>query len=149
MEAGHPVDVPTSPTLADGLAVPRIGSNAFEIAKNMVDKVVTVSEKSIALAVLRLIELEKIVVEGGGATGVAAVIDGKLPELEGKRVIFPLCGANIDITVLGRVIDRGLAADGRLVRFVATVSDRPGGVEWVRGPGIWTGAGRLRFGRAG
>ena len=67
-------------------------------------------------------------VVGGGATGVAAVIDGKLPHLAGKRVIFPLCGANIDITVLGRVIERGLAADGRLIRFVATVSDRPGGI---------------------
>lgn len=128
LAAGKPVTVPTLPTLADGLAVPQMGSNAFDIASGLVDRVVTVSEQAIALAVLRLIELEKVVVEGGGATGVAAIIDGKLPDLQDKVVIFPLCGANIDITVLGRVIDRGLAADGRLVRFVATVSDRPGGV---------------------
>lgn len=128
LEAGRPVSVPTLPTLADGLAVPQMGDNAFCIARKNVDKVVTVSEQSIALAVLRLIELEKVVVEGGGAAGVAAAIDGKLSHLQGKKVIFPLCGANIDITVLGRVIERGLAADGRLVRFVATVSDRPGGV---------------------
>jgi threonine dehydratase len=128
LAAGEPVDVPTSPTLADGLAVPRVGSNAFEIARHYVDKVVTVSERAIALSVLRLVEQEKIVVEGGGACSLAALIDDKLPELRGKRIILPLCGGNIDTPVLGRVIERGLAADGRLVRFVATVSDRPGGI---------------------
>lgn len=128
LEAGKPVDVPTSPTLADGLAVPRVGDNAFAIARNLVDKVVTVSERAIALSVLRLVEQEKVVVEGGGACSLAALIDDKLPELKGKRVVLPLCGGNIDTPVLGRVIERGLAADGRLVRFVATVSDRPGGI---------------------
>ena len=63
--------------------------------------------------------------------GVAAIIDARLPDLRGKRVIFPLCGANIDVQVLGRVLERGLAADGRLVRFVATVSDRPGGIAML------------------
>jgi len=67
-------------------------------------------------------------VEGGGATGLAGILAGQLPELQGKKVVVPLCGGNIDITTLGRVIERGLAADDRLVRFVATVSDRPGGV---------------------
>nr|CCA24766.1 threonine dehydratase catabolic putative [Albugo laibachii Nc14] len=128
LEAGKPVHVPTSPTLADGLAVPCVGSNAFEIAKNRVDKVVTVSERAIALSVLRLVEQEKVVVEGGGACALAALIDEKLPELKGKRIVLPLCGGNIDTPVLGRVIERGLAADGRLVRFIATVSDRPGGI---------------------
>ncbi|GAB9462872.1 Threonine ammonia-lyase [Globisporangium polare] len=128
LEAGHPVNVPTSPTLADGLAVPCVGSNAFEIARHRVDQIVTVSERAIALSVLRLVELEKVVVEGGGACSLAALIDEKLPELKGKRVVLPLCGGNIDVPVLGRVIERGLAADGRLVRFVATVSDRPGGI---------------------
>ncbi|GMF20323.1 unnamed protein product [Phytophthora fragariaefolia] len=128
LKAGKPVNMPTQPTLADGLAVPRVGANAFEIARNYVDKVVTVSERSIALSVLRLVEMEKVVVEGGGASSLAALIDNKLPELKGKRVVLPLTGGNIDTPVLGRVIDRGLAADGRLVRFVATVSDRPGGI---------------------
>ncbi|KAG7389937.1 hypothetical protein PHYPSEUDO_009195 [Phytophthora pseudosyringae] len=128
LKAGKPVNMPTQPTLADGLAVPCVGSNAFEIARTYVDKVVTVSERSIALSVLRLVEMEKVVVEGGGASSLAALIDNKLPELKGKRVVLPLTGGNIDTPVLGRVIDRGLAADGRLVRFVATVSDRPGGI---------------------
>ncbi|KAF1772849.1 PH domain-like [Phytophthora cactorum] len=128
LKAGKPVNMPTQPTLADGLAVPCVGANAFEIARKYVDKVVTVSERSIALSVLRLVEMEKVVVEGGGASSLAALIDDKLPELKGKRVVLPLTGGNIDTPVLGRVIDRGLAADGRLVRFVATVSDRPGGI---------------------
>ncbi|DAZ96283.1 TPA: hypothetical protein N0F65_008316, partial [Lagenidium giganteum] len=128
LEAGHPIHVPTSPTLADGLAVPCVGSNAFQVAKDRVDRVVTVSERAIALSVLRLVEQEKVVVEGGGAASLAALIDDKLPDLKGKRIVLPLCGGNIDIPVLGRVIERGLAADGRLVRFVATVSDRPGGI---------------------
>ncbi|GLD92721.1 hypothetical protein PINS_up001300 [Pythium insidiosum] len=128
LDAGKPVHVPTAPTLADGLAVPCVGANAFQVARDRVDKVVTVSERAIALSVLRLVEQEKVVVEGGGACSLAALIDNKLPELRGKRVVLPLCGGNIDIPVLGRVIERGLAADGRLVRFVATVSDRPGGI---------------------
>ena len=89
-----------------------------------------VSEKMIAIAVLRLIELEKLVVEGGGAAALAAILPGGplYGKFTGKKVVVPLCGGNIDTTVLGRVIDRGLAADRRLVRFSATVSDRPGGI---------------------
>lgn len=130
MDAGHPVRIEAnqSLTLADGLCVAKVGSNSFASSKDLVDKVVTVSEGYIAMAVLRLIEEEKCVVEGAGATGVAAALAGLLPELEGKRVVFPLCGGNIDSTVLGRVIERGLAADGRLIRFKVTVMDRPGGV---------------------
>ena len=84
----------------------------------------------IAIAVLRLIELEKLVVEGGGAAALAAILPGGPlhGKFAGKKVVVPLCGGNIDTTVLGRVIDRGLAADQRLVRFSATVSDRPGGI---------------------
>ena len=89
---------------------------------------VTVSERAIALAMLRLVEMEKVVVEGGGATGLAAMLQGLLPELRGKTVVVPLCGGNVDTPVLGRVLERGLAADGRLVRFEAVVSDRPGGI---------------------
>ncbi|XP_065065823.1 L-threonine ammonia-lyase-like [Rhopilema esculentum] len=130
MDAGHPVRIEAnqSLTLADGLCVAKVGQNAFASCRDLVDKVVSVSENYIAIAVLRLVEEEKCVVEGAGATGIAAVLAGLLPELEGKRVVFPLCGGNIDSTVLGRVIERGLAADGRLIRFKVTVMDRPGGI---------------------
>lgn len=132
LKAGKPVHADTKGTLADGLAVPTVGSNAFEVSRKHVDGVELVSEKYIALAVLRLLEMEKYVVEGGGAAGLAAILPGgplDVPALKGKKVVIPLCGGNIDVPVLGRVIDRGLAADQRLVRFVTTVSDRPGGIS--------------------
>ena len=124
---------------------------------------VTVQEEWVAIAILRCLEMEKAIVEGGGASGVAAVLAGLCPELKGKkyttikyfflkliqnknvnlilfkkhstsnqnifsRVVIPLCGGNIDTTILGRCLDRGLAADGRLVKFSCTISDRPGGM---------------------
>jgi len=128
LKQGAPVHIDMLPTLADGLAVPRVGDNAFAIARELVDKMVTVNEHEIALAVLRLIELEKTVAEGAGATPLAALLAGKLPELRGRRVVLPLCGGNIDTNMLGRIIERGLAADGRLCRLNANISDRPGGL---------------------
>jgi threonine dehydratase len=128
MEKGAPIAMPMQPTLADGLAVPRVGDNAFAIARPLVHKTVVVSEHAIALAVLRLVELEKAVVEGAGAAPLAALLSGQLPELRGRRVVLPLCGGNIDTQMLGRIIERGLAEDGRLWRFAATISDRPGGL---------------------
>ncbi|HYG22523.1 MAG TPA: threonine ammonia-lyase [Verrucomicrobiae bacterium] len=128
LKAGQPVPVELQPTLADGLAVAQVGGNAFAVARDRIDRMVTVCERDLALAVLRLAELEKGVVEGAGAAGLAACLAGKVPELKGKRVALPLCGGNIDLTMLGRVLDRGLASDGRLCRFTVTISDRPGGL---------------------
>jgi threonine dehydratase len=125
---GKPVHIETKPTLADGLAIAQVGSNAFEIARQHTDKVVLVTEEQIALAILRIVELEKGVVEGAAATTLAACLSGQLPELAGKRVVLLLCGGNIDPNVLSRVIERGLVADGRLSRFTAVISDRPGGL---------------------
>lgn len=128
LTAGKPVDITLKYTVADGLAVPRVGGNAFEIARKVVDRVVTVEEKSIALAILRLIELEKSVVEGAGATGLAACMAGAIPEITGKRVALPLCGGNIDTSVLGTILERGLVVDGRLHRFAVRILNRPGGL---------------------
>jgi threonine dehydratase len=128
LAAGEPTRFPTKPTLADGLAIPIVGSNAFAIAKDRVDRVVTVSEEQIALSILRIVEVEKTVVEGSAATPLAACLSGQLPELLGKRVVLLLCGGNIDPNVLSRVVERGLVSDGRLARFTAMISDRPGGL---------------------
>lgn len=128
LEAGKPVYSKSSSTLADGLAVPLVGVNAFATAAPLIDKMVVVNEEFIALAILRLVEIEKSVVEGAGAAGLAAILAGLLPELQGKKVVIPLCGGNIDTTVLGRCLERGLAVDSRLVRFNVQVSDRPGGI---------------------
>ena len=126
--AGKPVLVPLSPTLADGLAVAQLGARPFDALRKVVDEVVTVDEANIALAILRLIELEKSVVEGAGATPLAAFLAGKLDGLKGKRVVLALCGGNIDLTMLDRVIEVGLVADGRLSRFTVSIADRPGGL---------------------
>jgi threonine dehydratase len=133
LRAGEPVEIQMLPTLADGLSVPRVGPTAFAIARGLVDEVVLVNEHEIAQAVLRLIELEKAVVEGAGAAPLAACLAGKVDGLRGKNVVLPLCGGNIDLTTLGRVIERGLATDGRLCRFTATISDRPGGLARFAG----------------
>jgi len=128
LAAGHPVPVTLSSTLADGLAVAQTGAQAFEVLRRVVDRVVTVDEAAIALAVLRLMELEKSVVEGAGAAPLAAFLAGKLDMLKGLDVVLVLAGGNIDITILDRVIEIGLVADGRLTRFTVSISDRPGGL---------------------
>ncbi|XP_014475168.1 PREDICTED: L-threonine ammonia-lyase isoform X2 [Dinoponera quadriceps] len=127
-EAGKPTYTSIQSTLSDGLAVPMVGYNAFATADPLIDKMVVVKEEWIAIAILKLIENEKCIVEGAGATGLAAILAGQLDELKGKRVVLLLCGGNIDTTVLGRCLERGLAAEGRLLKFTVTVSDRPGGI---------------------
>ena len=128
VRAGKPVRIETQPTLADGLAIAQIGSNAFATAAPLVDRIIAVTEEQIAVSILRIVELEKGVVEGAAATPLAACLSGHLPELAGKRVVLLLCGGNIDPNVLSRVVERGLVADGRLSRFTAVISDRPGGL---------------------
>jgi len=140
LEAGKPTKITMRPTLADGLAIPEVGANAFQIARPLVDLTTTVTEEEIALAILRLVELEKSVVEGAAATPLAACMSGRLKELAGKRVVLLLCGGNIDPNVLSRVIERGLVADGRLGRFTAVISDRPGGLADLAAQIASTGA---------
>ncbi|MBT6458644.1 MAG: threonine ammonia-lyase [Planctomycetaceae bacterium] len=128
LAAGKPVDAPVRPTLADGLAVGRVGERAFALAAPRVDRILAVDEQLLSLAVLRLLELEKTSCEGAGAAALAAIMGAAGQDLKGLKVVLLLCGGNIDPTVLHRVIDHGLAVDGRLWRFTATVSDRPGGM---------------------
>jgi threonine dehydratase len=140
LATGKPTKISMHPTLADGLAIPQVGKNAFEIARPLVDLTMTVSEEEIALAILRLVELEKSVVEGAAATPLAACMSGRLKELTAKRLVLLVCGGNIDPNVLSRVIERGLVADGRLGRFTAVISDRPGGLADLAAQIASTGA---------
>ena len=126
LAAGRPVKAPTRPTLADGLAVAEVGQRCFEIIRRVVDGVVLVDEPQIAQAVVRLLEMEKTVVEGAAATPLAALTGPLRDQLAGRRVVLCLCGGNIDVTVISRIIERGLAAEGRLCRIDVAVSDRPG-----------------------
>lgn len=126
MKAGEPVEIQTQPTIADGLAVKRTGVKTLAVVQRYVDEIVTVTEGEIASAILKLLEIEKTVVEGAGAAGLAAVLFQKIKGLAGKNVVMILCGGNIDPTLLSRIIERGLAKDGRMVRLKVLLRDRPG-----------------------
>jgi len=140
LQAGKPTRMTMEPTLADGLAIPQVGANAFEIAQSHVDLTVTVTEEQIAIAILRIVEMEKGVVEGAAATPLAACLSGQLKQFAGKKCVLLFCGGNIDPNVLSRVIERGLVADGRLGRFTAVISDRPGGLAYLARQIAATGA---------
>jgi threonine dehydratase len=130
LRAGHVVKVETKPTLADGLAVAEVGKLCFDIIRSTMDQLLLLDEAQVARAVLRLLELEKTVVEGGGAVPLAAAMDPAF-DLAGKKVVLVLSGGNIDVSVIGKIIERGLAADGRVCRLVTRVSDRPGSLAHV------------------
>jgi threonine dehydratase len=124
--AGQLTEITIEPTIADGLAVRRTGERTLEVVQHYVDEVVSVSEEEIASAILKLLEIEKTVVEGAGAASLAAVLFHKVAGLEGKNVAIIVGGGNIDPNLLSKIIERGLAKDGRLVRIRAVVRDRPG-----------------------
>jgi len=125
IEAGGPVEMPASSSLADGIAVKTAGKLTSEIVKRYVDDIVTVEEDEIANAVLLLLEIEKIMVEGSGAVPLAALIKNKA-HLKSKNVVSIISGGNIDVNVLARIITRGLAVDGRIVQLKVRLRDVPG-----------------------
>ena len=111
-------------TIADGIAVKTPGEKTFEYCSKYVDEVVTVSEDEIASAILSLMEQQKLVAEGAGAVSVAAAMSGKV-DLAGKKTVCLVSGGNIDVTILSRVITRGLMMQGRQVELEIEVYDRP------------------------
>lgn len=126
--AGRVVPCPASRSVADGIAVKQPGELTFEYVRRYVDGVVTVSENAIRAAVIRLLETGKSVTEGAAATAFAAVAGHLIPDLAGRHVVMVLSGANIDLALLARIIDRSLVENHRLVRFRTRVPDRPGGL---------------------
>ncbi|XP_063628042.1 L-threonine ammonia-lyase-like [Cydia splendana] len=120
--------VPIDSTIADGLGVPLIGVNTFHSLKGLLDKMVVVKEDWVARAIMHIVEEERYVVEGAGAVAVAAIMAGLFPNLKGKKVCCILSGGNIDTSILARALERGMAAEGRLIKMKVTVSDRPGGL---------------------
>ena len=112
-------------TIADGIAVKEPGPHTFECCSKYVDGIVSVTDDEISAAILALIEQHKLVTEGAGAVGVAAVMFGKLP-VEGKKVCCLLSGGNIDVNILSRVIERGLLMSGRSALITVELLDKPG-----------------------
>lgn len=112
-------------TIADGIAVKEPGKLTFDTCSSYVDEIVTVTEDEICAAILKLIESEKMVAEGAGATSVAAVMFNKVP-VKGKKTVCIVSGGNIDVTILNRVINRGLVKSGRLCTLDLELDDQPG-----------------------
>ncbi|MEK7770317.1 MAG: threonine ammonia-lyase, partial [candidate division NC10 bacterium] len=125
LAAAQRVTLPAAATIADGIAVRRVGEHTFDLARRYVDDVVSVSEEEIANAILLLLEIEKTVAEGAGAAALAALVNGKVA-LAGKTVVLILSGGNIDVNLISRIIERGLVKDGRIVRLTVLLRDRPG-----------------------
>lgn len=122
--------LPSVKTIADGIAVKTPGQNTFDICSKYVDDIVTVTDDEVSTAILSLMEKQKIVSEGAGAVSVAAVLFNKLP-LDGKKVVCLVSGGNIDVTILSRVINRGLQKSGRLAELVIELQDKPGQLRGV------------------
>ena len=118
--------LPSVSTIADGIAVKQPGEHTFAYCSKYVDGVVTVTDEEISAAILALIEKQKMIAEGAGATPVAAVMAGKFPSLKGKKVCCLVSGGNIDVTILSRVITRGLVMSGRQCTLNIELLDKPG-----------------------
>jgi threonine dehydratase len=129
---GEPVTLAPAATIADGIAVRRCGDRTFPLVQKYVDEIVTVDEEEIANAVLLLLEREKTLAEGAGAAAIAALINHKV-QLSGKKVAVLVCGGNIDVTLLARIMERGLVKDGRLVRLRVHLPDYPGALNKLTG----------------
>lgn len=119
------ITMPAARTIADGIAVRQVGDVTFEMARRYVDRIEVVSEEEIASAILLMIEREKLVTEGAGAAPLAALMNRDL-NLKGKKVALVICGGNINVNLIARIIDRGLVQDGRRVRLRIVLPDRPG-----------------------
>ena len=127
-EVGHPVTIPASATVADGIAVRRAGDVTLPLVQRYVDEIVTVDEEEIANAILVLLEKEKTLAEGAGAVAMASLLQHKTL-LAGKKTAALVCGGNIDVSLLAKIIERGLAKDGRRLRLRIHLTDRPGALH--------------------
>ena len=130
MAQGHIETLPSVNTFADGIAVKTPGELTFDICSHYVDEIMTVTDDETATAILSLIEKQKLISEGAGAVSVAAALFNKFP-LKGKKVCCLVSGGNIDVTILSRVIDRGLQKTGRLSEFTVALTDKPGELNTV------------------
>ena len=128
IENGGPVTLPAEATIADGIAVRRAGDLTVPVVQRYVDEIVTVDEEEIANAILVLLEREKTLAEGAGAVALAALLQKKT-SLNGQRTAVLVCGGNIDVSLLARIIERGLVKDGRRVRIRVHLADRPGALH--------------------
>lgn len=125
-EAGKVVHIETTETIADGIAVKRVGDRTFPIIEKYVDDIVAVSEAQTAAAVHLLLERHKVVAEGAGAVTLAALVNQKVKLQPNDVTVAIMSGGNIDVNIIGRIIDRGLVKEGRIAHLMVKMRDRPG-----------------------
>ena len=128
VEQHHPVTLEPATTIADGIAVRRAGELTLPMVERYVDEIVTVDEDEIASAILMLLEREKTLAEGAGAAALAALLQHRT-SLDGAHAAVLVCGGNIDVTLLSRIIERGMVQDGRLIRLRIHLLDKPGALH--------------------
>jgi threonine dehydratase len=133
LRRGKPVRVAIRKSIADGISVKQIGNHNFEIIKELVDEVVLVEEEEIAVAMLMLLEQKKILAEGSGAVGLAALINGTVKVPSGANIVLLISGGNVDSPLLGRILRKGLMKNGRMMRFEVTLDDMPGSLSRLLG----------------
>lgn len=126
----RPVAVEAAPTMADGIAVQKPGQKTFDIIREYVDDIFCVDEMEIARTMLLVLERNKLLVEGSGASPLAALLYDKV-DLSGKKVVAVLSGGNVDVNFISRIIERGLVESGRFARFTITLKDKPGELQKV------------------
>ncbi|MGA1845475.1 threonine ammonia-lyase [Deferribacter abyssi] len=126
------VTLSSSATIAEGIAVKRVGNKTFEICESYVDDVITVSDDEIAYAILQLIEQSKLVVEGAGAVGIAAILSNKV-NVKNKNTIVIISGGNIDVNLISRIINKGMVTTGRYCQIMVNVKDMPGSLSAITG----------------
>ncbi|HMQ33711.1 MAG TPA: threonine ammonia-lyase [Chloroflexaceae bacterium] len=140
LAAGQPCAVSAARTIADGIAVKRPGELTLPIIRALVDEVVTVDEDEIVLAIAHVVQNSRLVVEGAGAAGVAALLSGKVALRPGERAATVLCGGNIDGNLLARALETALVRQGRYLLLRTSVDDRPGGLAGLVARVAETGA---------
>ncbi|WP_435078509.1 threonine ammonia-lyase [Halococcus sp. AFM35] len=129
LEKGAVQELDGVDTIADGIATRRVGEQTFPVIEERVDEVVTVSDPDIAVAITKLLERSKTLIEGAGAVPMAAILAEAFGYAEGEVIVPVLCGGNIDLNMLRTVIMRGLVESGRYLRFRTTLPDQPGSLE--------------------
>ncbi len=133
LRSGHVVPLPAAPVIADGIAVGQVAARNLSTVSRLVDEMVSVTSDEIANAIMLMLEIEKLVIEGAAAVPLAALLNRRVPQVSGKKVLSVISGGNIDVNLLSRIINRGLGFDGRIARFDTNIPDLPGALEALLG----------------
>lgn len=133
LQSGTVVELPQAPIIADGIAIRKVAARNLATVNQLVDDLVCVTSEEIANAIMLMLEIEKLVIEGAAAVTLAALVNNRVPQLIGKKVVSIISGGNIDVNLLSKIINRGLTFDGRIAKLDSVITDRPGELEQLLG----------------